>query len=313
MNEVHPQFPLYIPTKGRSQYMHTSKALTAMGVNHFLVVEPQEVERYIQSVDENSLMAEILPLDMSFKQAYETCDNLGLSKSTGPGPARNFAWEHAKANGHAWHWVMDDNIEWFFRFNFNLKTPCRHPAFFRAMEDFCLRYENLAMAGPNYFMFASRKAKAPAFVTNTRIYSCNLIRNDVPFRWRGRYNEDTILSLDMLKADWCTVQFNAFLQDKMETQRLTGGNTDEFYWSEGEKRKGERYAQGGTAAKSQMLADVHPDVAIVSERFRREHHFVDYSVFRQKLKLKDGVKPKPGLNEYGMRLKSVEHYKAGAA
>lgn len=289
--------------------MHTSKALTAMGVRHNLVVEPQEVESYLQAVEELSLDADILELDLSYKERYETCDNLGVTKSTGPGPARNFAWEHSMQNGFAWHWVMDDNIDWFFRFNRNLKTPCGSPAFFRAMEDFCLRYENIAMAGPNYFMFAARKTRPPAFVTNTRIYSCNLIRNDTGFRWRGRYNEDTILSLDLLKADWCTVQFNAFLQDKLETQRIPGGNTDEFYWKEGEKREGERYATGGTTSKSQMLVDVHPDVAKLSFKFRRDHHEVDYSVFRQKLRLKPGIRPEPGPNEYGMQLKTVDHYK----
>ncbi len=289
--------------------MHTSKALTAMDVRHYLVVEPQEVEQYLEAIDEFSLNADVLELDLDFKAQYETCDDLGLTKSTGPGPARNFAWEHSIQSGHAWHWVMDDNIDWFFRFNRNLKTPCGSPAFFRAMEDFCLRYENVAMAGPNYFMFAARKTRPPAFVTNTRIYSCNLIRNDTGFRWRGRYNEDTILSLDLLKADWCTVQFNAFLQDKMETQRLPGGNTDEFYWAEGERRDGQRYADGGTANKSQMLVDVHPDVASLSHKFRRDHHEVNYSVFRQKLQLKPGVIRQPSLNEYGMQLKTVEHYK----
>jgi len=44
-----------------------------------------------------------------------------------------------------------------------------------------------------------------------------LIRNDVPYRWRGRYNEDTDLSLRMLKDRWCTIQFNAFLQGKAAT------------------------------------------------------------------------------------------------
>ena len=86
------------------------------------------------------------------------------------------------------------------------------------MEDFCERYTNVAMAGPNYFMFAVRKSKdTPPFYLNTRIYSCNLIRNDYPRRWRGRYNEDTILSLDMLEDGWCTILFNAFLQYKMVT------------------------------------------------------------------------------------------------
>lgn len=304
-----PRFPLYIPTKGRAQYMHTSKALTAMKVKHHLVVEPQEIGVYQKSVDELELSAEVVELDLGFKKDYETCDNLGLSKSTGPGPARNFAREHSIAQGYAWHWVMDDNIDWFFRFNRNLKIPCRSPAFFRAMEDFCLRYKNVAMAGPNYFMFAPRKIKSPAFTINTRIYSCNLIRNDTGFKWRGRYNEDTILSLDLLKAKWCTVQFNAFLQDKLETQILTGGNTDEFYWAEGERKKGERYAQGGTTQKSQMLVDVHPDVASLSNRFRREHHYVDYSVFDHRLKYRDDIIKTEGDNNYGMELRNVKHYR----
>ena len=90
-----------------------------------------------------------------------------------------------------------------------------------------LRYKNVAMAGPQYKFFAPDRQKLPPFVRNTRIYSCNLIRNDLPFRWRGRHNEDTIKSLDVLKAGWCTILFNAFLQDKAPTLTIKGGNNTE--------------------------------------------------------------------------------------
>lgn len=307
MTGTHPRFPVYIPTKGRHRFMITSKVLTALGVAHFLVVEPQEVEAYLAAVERDKLLATVLTLDLGFKDRYETCDDLGLAKSTGPGPARNFAWEHSIASGHDWHWVIDDNIKWFYRLNRNLKVPVADGTIFRCMEDFALRYRNVAMAGPNYFMFASRKTAMPPFVANTRIYSCNLIRNDVPFRWRGRYNEDTILSLDLLKAGWCTVLFNAFLQEKMETQKLPGGNTDEFYLVEGKKRPGAKYADTGTVAKSQMLCDVHPDVAKMAFRFRRWHHFVDYSRFKaNRLARREGVVVPEEPNDYGMRLKIVK-------
>jgi hypothetical protein len=108
----------------------------------------------------------------------------------------------------------------------------------------------------------------PPFVTGTRIYSCNLIRNDLPLRWRGRYNEDTDLSLRILKGGWNTVQFNAFLQLKTPTQQLKGGNTEAFYSVE------------GTLAKSAMLVAMHPDVARLVWRFGRPHHFVDYRPWR---------------------------------
>ena len=41
-----PQFPLYIPSKGRFEYMITSKYLTYMGVKHNVVVEPSQMDDY---------------------------------------------------------------------------------------------------------------------------------------------------------------------------------------------------------------------------------------------------------------------------
>ena len=300
------KFPLYIPSKGRSEYMMTSKYLTIMGVKHFVVVEPSQMDEYRKAIKTMGLSATALELDMSYKDKYELCDNHGLNKSTGPGPARNFAWDHSKSGGHDWHWVMDDNIRNFRRLNRNEKVKVANGAVFRAMEDFCLRYENVSMAGPNYYMFAPARTKQPPFITNTRIYSCNLIRNDVPFRWRGRYNEDTILSLDMLKARWCTIQFNAFLQEKAQTQTLKGGNTEEFYHAEGKVRIGEKYADTGTLAKSKMQVAVHPDVSRLVHKFGRIHHHVDYGPFkRNKLIRKKDSKINPGTNNYGMNLVSI--------
>lgn len=303
MNKI-PRFPLYIPSKGRSQYMVTSKALTKMGVEHYIVVEKQDLESYQEAIDRLNLSATLLELDLSYKEKYELCDDLGMSRSTGPGPARNFIWEHSISKGHEWHWTMDDNIRSFMRLHNNMRVRVFNGALFRAMEDFCTRYDNVSMAGPNYTMFAPDRKKHPPFVINTRIYSCNLIRNDVPFRWRGRYNEDTILSLDMLKAGWCTVQFYAFLQEKMPTQVLKGGNTDEFYHVEGKVREGQNYADTGTLAKSQMQVDVHPDVSKLVWRFSRWHHYVDYSSFKNnRLRRKKDYNYSEKTDNYGMEFK----------
>lgn len=300
-NKKYPQFPLYIPSKGRSQYMMTSKSLALMGVEHYVIVEPQELEDYKRAIKD--LPVTILELDLSYKSNYELLDNFGLEKSTGPGPARNFAWDHSVKNGFAYHWVMDDNIRCFYRFNRNLKVPAESPAIWKAMEDFILRYKNVGMAGPNYEMFVPRKSKLPPFVYNTRIYSCNLIRNDVPFRWRGRYNEDTILSLDMLSNGWCTIQFNAFLQDKMPTQVLKGGNTQEFYHKEGKVQPGEKYADTGTIAKSKMMVQVYPEISKMVWKFNRWHHHVDYRKFKRLKPIKrDNIEIKTGVDDYGMKL-----------
>ena len=301
-----PKYPLYIPTKGRADSRFTSKALDFMKVPHYLVIEEQEHDTYASEIKKweaetglNSL-ASLLVLDLKYKEDYELLDDLGLTRSTGPGPARNFAWDHSIKNGFAWHWVMDDNIRNFLRLNNNLKIKVGDGTCFRVMEDFCERYTNVTMAGPNYRSFASQNAAMPPYVKNTRIYSCNLIRNDAswrdgrPFRWRGRYNEDTILSLDMLTEGFCTVQFNAFLQDKLRTQILGGGNSAEFYFKE------------GTAPKSRMLKEAYPEYTELVWKFQREHHHVNYLPFKdQQLKRKPDVVIPNGIDNYGMVIREV--------
>jgi hypothetical protein len=143
-------------------------------------------------------------------------------------------------------------------------------------------------------MFAFGASKLPPFIKNTRIYSCNFIRNDVPFRWRGRLNEDTIMSLDMLKKGWCTIQFNAFLQEKLATQQLKGGNSSDFYWKD------------GTLPKSQMLKNCHPDVTKIVTKFGRVHHHVNYGVFRNMNLIK---KADYEINDYNLELKVVKNDK----
>ncbi len=286
---MNPNFPIYIVSKGRHESRLTSKTLEAMKVPYYVVIEEQELELYASVIDR----AKLLILDKKYQRAYDTFDALGETKSKGPGAARNFAWDHAMASGAPWHWVMDDNIQYFFRLNYNLKVPVSDGTVFRCMEDFCLRYKNVAMAGPNYFMFASRKSQMPPFVLNTRIYSCNLIRNDTPFRWRGRYNEDTDLSLRMLKAGYCTVQFNAFLQGKVTTQTLKGGNTAEFYANE------------GTLAKSRMQVAMHPDVSKLVWKFGRWHHHVDYKPFKKNALIRGDGPVTEGVDNYGLILSRV--------
>lgn len=286
---MNPRYPLYIPSKGRWDSRLTVKALELMGVSYHIVVEEQEYDNYAAVISKDK----ILVLDKKYQQEYDTCDDFGDSKSKGPGPARNFIWDHAIKSGFSWHWVMDDNIRYFLRYNNNMKIPVSDGTIFRCMEDFVERYKNISMAGPNYFMFIVRKDKYPPFILNTRIYSCNLIRNNIPYRWRGRYNEDTDLSLRMLKDGWCTVEFNAFLQFKEPTQTIKGGNTTEFYFKE------------GTLAKSQMQINLHPDCSRLVWKFGRWHHQVDYKRFKQKLIRRDDIEIPQGVNNYGMKLVNI--------
>ncbi len=294
----------YIPSKGRHDNPKTSLALTRMGVKHYLVVDETDADAYRDAISRHGLRAEVLVLDRRFYDEYQTCDDLGDSKSKGPGPKRNFAWQHSIEQGYASHWIMDDNIRRFYRLNKNRQFQCESAGFWDAMDCWLDKYSNIGMAGPAYNWESPAHKDLPPFKRNRHIFSCNWIRNDIPQRWRGRYNEDAILSLDILKAGLCTVSFRVFTQDKSRTQTCRGGNTEDVYHVDGTPIKGKSYALGGTTPKSQMMVSVHGDVSKVVKRYGRVHHAVDYSGFTQRLRRKKSAVRQVECNEFGMKLKA---------
>jgi hypothetical protein len=286
-----PKYPIYIVSKGRWKNGLTGKALDMLGVPYNVVVEEHEYDNYTSVFGESRVI--ILP--KKYLDEYDTFDDLGDTKSKGPGAARNFCWQHSIELGAKRHWVLDDNLDDFHRLNRNMKVPVRTGSTFRAAEDFVDRYENAYISGFNYYSFCKSTSYVKPCIKNTRIYSCLLIQNDIPYRWRGRYNEDTDLCLRVLKDGYCTIQFNAFLCGKVTTQRMGGGNSKEFYENEGTKNK------------SQMLEDMHPDVAKVVWKFNRWHHHVDYRPFRKnKLIKKKDISISKGIDNYGMILKELK-------
>lgn len=282
-----PKYPIYIVSKGRAKNGLTTRALYEMNVPHYIVVEEQELEFY----KEGRNFGELLVLPKKYKEEYDLCDDLGFTKSTGPGPARNFCIDHSFNNKFKRHWVMDDNIDAFHYLNRNEKFEVRTGSTLRAAEDFVDRYANVPVSGLNYYSFCKKTDKVPPYILNTRIYSCLLIENESGYRWRARYNEDTDLSLRVLKDGNCTIQFNAFLCGKVTTQRMRGGNSADFYDNE------------GTLPKSEMLEKLHPDVAKVVYKFNRWHHHVDYSFFKKNKLIKIiNTENMQKINNYGMTL-----------
>jgi hypothetical protein len=187
----------------------------------------------------------------------------------GSTPARNWVWEHSLSAGATHHWCIDDNIWKFYRLDLNMKRPVASGTIFKAAEDFIDRYENVAISGFQYYMFCPRKSKIPAVCFNTRVYSVILIKNDLTLRWRGRYNEDTDLSIRALKGGWCTILFNAYLAQKATTMTMKGGNTDELYAGDGRLRMAE------------SLRRQHPDVVKITRKWNRYQHHVDYRPFKK--------------------------------
>lgn len=276
---MNPKYPIYIISKGRWQKRQTSKALELMQVPYRIVIEPQEYENYAKFINADKIL--ILPFS-----------NLGK----GSIPARNWVWEHSISEGYQRHWILDDNMDSFYRLNRNMKLIVTSGAIFKAAEDFVDRYENIALSGFQYNSFVFKDAVVPPYRLNTRIYSCILIDNKIPYRWRGKYNEDTDLSLRALKDGYCTMLFNAFLVNKETTMRAKGGNTEELYKQTNNRKE-----------FAESLKEQHPDVVDVVWKFNRWHHDVDYKPFKKNklIKNNDAIIYNT-VNNYGMIVKEYD-------
>jgi len=238
-----PKYPIYIISKGRYDCCLTARFFIEDKVDFKIVVEPQEKQLYADVYGSERIL--VLPFS-----------NLGL----GSIPARNWVWEHSKQAGHERHWIFDDNIGMVRRLHKGKRIRCNTNIALKSCEDFIDRYENVAIAGLNYTFFAV--GKKPPFSLNNHVYSCLCIKNDLDYRWRGRYNEDTDICLQVLSGGWCTILFHAFLIDKMATMTMKGGNAEVLY-------KGD-----GRLKMARSLERLWPGVVTVNRRFDRPQHVI---------------------------------------
>ena len=276
--KMNPKYPIYIISKSRWESRLTSKTLERMKVPYHIVIEPQEYDNYASVIDKTKILT--LPFS-----------NLGQ----GSIPARNWVWEHSISINAKKHWIMDDNIYDFYRLNRNVRNIVQTGTIFKICEDFTNRYENVPISGLNYRFFMVPTDSHPPYYLNTRVYSCILINNTLKQRWRGRYNEDTDLCIRVLKDGYCTILFNAFLQEKAGTMTLKGGNTDELY------------ADDGRLKMAKSLQEQHPDICTITWKFNRWQHQVNYTVFeKNKLIKKNNVKIKQGIDNYGLVLNTFD-------
>lgn len=251
-----PKYPVYIISKGRYEVTLTADNLERSGIDYLIAVEPQEYDLYCSKLGAKRVLK--LPFA-----------NLGL----GSYPARNYCWEHAKANGYKYHWLFDDNIQFWCKWINGKRKQIEDvtPAFLY-VENYSdkTNIDILAFEEPN---FVTKPPKKP-FKQNCHAYSAMLIKNDLPYRWRLKYNEDVDLCLQVLHNGGTTASCVYYMADKVSTaNKQKGGNQTELYQGNAPKKN---------LLKAKMLEAVWPQYAKTVIRFGRYHHLIDWKQFKKK-------------------------------
>lgn len=279
--KVLPRYPIFIPTRGRVETQLTARMFKRDGVPFRLVVEAAEAEAHIK----NWGIARVLVLPES---------NRGLVYS------RNWIKDFSTAAGDERHWQFDDDIRYMMRLHVGRRIKCVSNIALAVAEDFVERYENVALTSFNSKFFVPvaggfAQGQWPPFYLNHRCYTDFLMLNSLPLRWRGRYNEDTDMTLQVLAAGWCTILFNAFLINTPTTLTAPGGQMTSAAGS---------YQGDGRLRMSRELERNWPLVVTTGRRFQRPQHIVrdSWQKFDTPLRLKPDAKP---VKDYSLWLKQV--------
>jgi len=251
-----PLYPIYIISKGRYEKTLTADIFEASGLDYLIAVEPQEYDLYCAKLGKKR----ILKLPFS---------NLGL----GSYPARNFCWEHSIQRGFKYHYLFDDNIQYWSKWIDGKRRKIDDvTSAFLYLEQYVVK-NKIDIGGFEEPNFVVKPPKKP-FKINCHVYSAMLIKNDLPYRWRLKYNEDVDLCLQVLHNGGTTASCVYYMADKVSTAaKMKGGNQTELY----QGNKAEK-----NLLKAKMLEAVWPQYAKTVIRFNRHHHLVDWKVFKKK-------------------------------
>lgn len=251
-----PTYPVYIISKGRYEKTLTADSFERSGLDYLIAVEPQEYDLYVKKLGENR----VLKLPFS---------NLGL----GSYPARNYCWEHAKKQGHKYHWLFDDNITEFRKWVNGKRKKWLDINSALVFVEQNAKQTNVDISGFEEPNFCQKIPKKP-FKENCHVYSAMLIKNELPYRWRLKYNEDVDLCLQILHNGGSTSSCVYYMANKVSTmQKIKGGNQTELYQGN---------APVKNLLKAKMLEKVWPQYVKTVIRFGRHHHLVDWKQFKKK-------------------------------
>lgn len=248
------KYPIYIISKGRAYKTLTANLFEKAKINYLIAVEPQEYDLYCEKLG----IEKILKLPFS---------NLGL----GSYPARNYCWEDAKAKGYKYHWLFDDNFLMFKKWINSKRVRIENIIDAIKYVEVNADNTNVDITGFERPEFCCKIPKN-AFKYNCHVYSAMLIKNNLPYRWRLKYNEDIDLNLQVLHNGGTTSSCVYYMAKKVDTgQKMKGGNQTELYQGNNPKKN---------LLKAKMIEAVWPQYSKTVIRFGRHHHLINWKVFK---------------------------------
>jgi hypothetical protein len=200
-----PKYPIYIPSRQRSDTITTAKLFQNEDIPFRIVVEPQDERAYRFYFSDD----ELLVMDK---------DDQGISY------VRNFILEHSRKAGDKFHWQFDDNIKNLAVRQNDKNTTASAKKVLHIAETVNDLYSNIGGVGLYHQAFAFSQTRP--ILVNKQVYSAMLLNNSTGCNFRDKVIEDTDFSLQMLSKGYCTLLFTILIMNKATSTTMSGGNTE---------------------------------------------------------------------------------------
>ncbi len=209
------KFPINIISYGRAnEYGRTHKFLTECCIKHNMFVEENEYDKYEKWY--NPEYCNLIKGDNFSEQ------NMGST------PMRNYILDYWKPSfGRVW--LLDDNIKSYKRLYQGSKNTIKSYEIFNSIENYIKNYDNVGLVSHNFNPFVSEGDARTVIVKNGKCFSSMLIRTDPRFRFKYKYNEDHLISMEYIEKGYCNLCFNNVLYDKNTSGNDAGGNRKTLY------------------------------------------------------------------------------------
>lgn len=196
----------------------THKILTEMKIHHYLFCEEKEFYLYDDWIDKEYC---VLMTGPNFSERNEGGQHM-----------RNHIIEYWFNEGEEYIWMLDDNISEYQRLNMGKKIKIKSKEIFTSIEHYISHFDNIGLCSHNIHSYVTGDGNRTCIVINEKHFSSLLINIQTGLRFRFKYNEDHILSIDNLCSGFQTICFNHILYNKPTSGNQKGGNSG-IYDSQG--------------------------------------------------------------------------------
>jgi len=212
-NGVDIKYKINILSLGRynDELGTTHKILCEMQIHHYMFVEKDEYELYNNWVNHD--YCELINSGHNYSNLKEGGQHI-----------RNYIIEYWLERGEEYIWMLDDNIQGYLRLYKGFKVDVKSKEIFTSIEHYMNHFDNIGLCSHNIQSLIRQKSNKNCLVINGKHFSSLLINITTGIRFRFKYNEDHIFSIDNINQGYQTICFNHILYDKLTSGTQKGGN-----------------------------------------------------------------------------------------